>query len=75
MNPTSKSSLKNKMPPSGEILYNSSTLNSINEFSQSWQGNNNFLGNTGDTLSREPQTRQLPDPEELLAFGYQERVC
>ena len=31
-----------------------------------------------DALSREPQIRQPPpppDPEELLAFGYQERVC
>ena len=30
----------------------------------------------GDALSCEPQTRTSPpDPEELLAFGYQERVC
>ena len=37
--------------------------------------NNNFLGNTGDALSHEPQNDQPPDPEELSAFGYQERVC
>ena len=39
--------------------------------------NNNVLGNTEDTLSHEPQTctTSPPDPDELLAFGYQERVC
>ena len=33
-----------------------------------------FLDNTGDGLSREPQTL-IADPGGLLTFGYQERVC
>ena len=37
-----------------------------------------FFDNTGDGLSREPQTRPAPlivDPGGLLTFGYQEKVC
>ena len=63
-NHTSLSSLKNRMSTNGEILYNSSALNST----QSWQGHNNFLGNTEDALSREPQTRSAPRSEGTVSF-------
>ena len=46
VNPILMSFLKNKISPNGEILHNSRP-----------HSHNDFLGNKGDTLCREPQTR------------------
>ena len=47
------------MSPNGEILHNSSA-----------HSHNNFLGNTGDALCREPQIQ--PAHRNHFAFCYQE---